>query len=209
MTELILIRHGETIWNAQSRWQGHLDSDLTAAGLRQAEALAARLAGLGFDALYSSDLGRARRTAESISGRTGHEIVEHAGLRERGLGVFQGLTLEQIRERHPAEFGRFTARDPEFVIPGGESLLGKHERAVRCLEAIVQRHGDGRVVAVTHGGVLDSMFRHAQGLSLAVPRKWVLYNASVNTFLFKDDSWMLGTWGDVGHLERAGTLDYC
>jgi probable phosphoglycerate mutase len=207
MTELILIRHGETIWNEQGRWQGHLDSDLTATGLQQAEALAERLATVRFDALYSSDLGRAWRTAERIASRTGRAVIAEPGLRERGLGVLQGLTYAEIEEQYPAEFKHFKAREPDHVIPAGESIRGKHERAVACIEAIVARHPGQRVVAVTHGGVLDSAFRHAAGLTLLVPRRWVLYNASLNTFLREDDRWMIGTWGDVGHLRKVGTLD--
>jgi probable phosphoglycerate mutase len=206
-TEIILIRHGETVWNEQSRWQGHRDSDLTQAGLAQARALAERLAAARFDALYSSDLGRAWRTAEAIAGRTGHRVEREPGLRERALGVFEGLTIGEIRERYPAEHERFSARDPDHVIPGGESVRGKHDRAVRCIESIASRHPQQRVVAVTHGGILDALFRHSLNLSLAQPRTWVLYNASLNNFLFEDGRWKLGTWGDVAHLQRAGTLD--
>lgn len=206
-TELILIRHGETLWNREGRWQGHLDSDLTPEGARQADALGQRLSRTPFAALYSSDLGRAWRTAERIAARTGHNAVAEPGLRERGLGVFQGLTLEGIREQHPREFGRFRSRDPDHLIPEGESLRAKHERAVGCVERLVALHAGSRIVAVTHGGVLDSLFRHALGLALDVPRRWVLYNASVNTFLHEDGTWQLGTWGDVSHLEQAGTLD--
>lgn len=207
MTELILIRHGETIWNEQGRWQGHLDSDLTSTGLQQADALAERLADVDFAALYSSDLGRAWRTAERIAIRTGRPVVAEPGLRERGLGVLQGLTYAEIQERFPAEFEHFKAREPDHVIPDGESIQGKHDRVVACVESMVQRHPDQRIVAVTHGGVLDSMCRHALGLSLLVKRRWMLYNASLNTFLYGERGWMLGTWGDVNHLRKTGTLD--
>jgi probable phosphoglycerate mutase len=206
-TELILIRHGETVWNREARWQGHLDSDLTPAGLQQAQAIAGRLARVDFAALYSSDLGRAKRTAEHISVATGRPVLTEPGLRERALGVFQGLTLGEIRERFPQEFGRFQQRDPDHVIPEGESLRGKHERAVACLERIARVHAGASVIIVTHGGVLDSAFRLALGLPLSHLRRWVLYNGSLNTFLHDNGDWSLGTWGDISHLHRAGTLD--
>lgn len=206
-TEMIVIRHGETAWNAEARWQGHLDSQLSQAGLQQADALAGRLARTAFDVLYSSDLGRAYRTAERIALATGQRVISDAGLRERALGVFEGLTLTEIRERHPVDFSAFLSRDPEHVIPQGESLLAKHQRVLACMEGIASRHAGQRVVVVTHGGVLDSMFRHALGLSLDHPRRWVLYNASLNTFLVEEGHWSLGTWGDVSHLARTGTLD--
>jgi 2,3-bisphosphoglycerate-dependent phosphoglycerate mutase len=206
-SELILIRHGETVWNREGRWQGHLDSDLTTLGLRQADAIADRLASADLVALYSSDLGRAHRTAERVAARTGHRVITDTGLRERGLGIFQGLTFSEIRDQHPAEFERFSARDPDHVVPGGESLHGKHQRAVRCLERIAGSHRGQRIAVVTHGGVLDSLFRHALGLSLQRARQWVLYNGSLNTFFLEDGAWSLGTWGDVAHLQHAGTLD--
>ncbi len=204
---LILIRHGETTWNEQGRWQGHLNSDLTAAGEQQAQAIGARLAGTTFDALYSSDLGRARQTAEAIASRTGRPIITEPGLRERALGVFEGLTTSEIRERFPLEYEGFQSRDPDHIIPEGESLRDKHERAVRTLERIAASHAGQTVVVVTHGGVLDSAFRHALGLALTQPRQWVLYNGSLNTFFVEDGAWKLGTWGDISHLRQTGTLD--
>jgi len=206
-TELILIRHGETLWNQQGRWQGHLDSELTATGLEQAEAVAGRLAGMALDGLYSSDLGRAYHTAERIASRAGLQAVAEPSLRERALGVFQGLTLAEIREGYAQEYEWFQARDPDRVIPGGESLNGRHRRVVKALQQIAGRHRGQRVAVVTHGGVLDSGFRHALGLSLIQRRRWVLYNGSLNTLLIQDGNWSVGTWGDVAHLSRTGTLD--
>jgi len=206
-TELILIRHGETVWNREGRWQGHLDSELTPVGLRQAEAVARRLARVDFVALYSSDLGRARRTAECIAAASGRPLQTDSGLRERALGVFQGLRLDEIHQRFPHEFERFRRRDPDHVIPEGESLRDKHERAVACLERIARTHAGNRVVIVTHGGVLDSAFRLALELPLSIPRRWVLYNGSLSTFFRDDNGWSLGTWGDISHLDHAGTLD--
>jgi probable phosphoglycerate mutase len=95
--KLICIRHGETQWNVEGREMGQLDSPLTPLGLRQAEAIADRLGKLEFDALYSSDLGRAVQTAEAIASRCGRDIRLDAGLRERNMGIFQGLTLEEMR----------------------------------------------------------------------------------------------------------------
>src|SRR5688572_19962610 len=92
MTQLILIRHGETLWNTQHRMQGHADSPLTEDGLRQARQLAQRLTQIEFKALYSSDSGRALETARIVAAATGHEIIVDSRLRERNFGVFEGLT---------------------------------------------------------------------------------------------------------------------
>jgi probable phosphoglycerate mutase len=206
-TELILIRHGETVWNLENRWQGHQDSDSSPLGLQQIRAVAERMAKVPFDALYTSDLPRAYRMAEAVAAITGRPMIGDPTLRERKLGIFEGLTLAEIREQHPAAFEGFISRDPHFVIPGGESLEAKHDRAVQAFERIVHRHPGQRVVLVTHGGILDSAFRLAVGLSRHVPRKWVLYNGSVNVITHRDGGWILNTWGDVSHLRQTGTLD--
>ena len=102
-TQLIVVRHGETEWNIAGIRQGHLDSRLTARGMAQAKALAQRLARERFTALYSSDLGRAVQTAMSVADLTGHEVVTDARLRERHLGIFQGLNADEILRRFPEE----------------------------------------------------------------------------------------------------------
>src|SRR5688500_9825999 len=111
-TRVIVVRHGETAWNNEKRWQGHLDSPLTAKGLSQAQALARRLSGERFSALYTSDLGRAYQTAQLIAAATGHSVVLDSRLRERKLGVFQGLTSEEIRAVHAEEYELYRIRDP-------------------------------------------------------------------------------------------------
>src|SRR5688500_1894842 len=120
-TQLILLRHGETEWNSLGRLQGHQDSALNPEGLRQAEALAERLAPLSFQALYSSDLGRAVETARRIAARTGHALRQDTRLRERGVGILEGLTRQEAHQRHPAVFAEYKASRPDFVVPGGES----------------------------------------------------------------------------------------
>src|SRR5262245_50858139 len=119
-THVIIVRHGETEWNIAGVRQGHLDSRLTARGIAQAKALAARLGRERFAALYSSDLGRAVQTAREISIVTGHEVVTDARLRERHLGIFQGLSGDEIDERYPKERRRLRTMGPDYIIPGGE-----------------------------------------------------------------------------------------
>ena len=207
VTELIVVRHGETVWNVAGRQQGQMDSDLSPLGERQAEAIAESLASQSFDALYSSDLGRAYKTAEHIASRTGHKILPDARLRERHLGVFQGLTFAEVKQRYPDEYARYRAGDPEYVIPSGESARQRFERAVQCAQEIAGGHVGLRVVIVTHGGILDAFFRHAIDLSLSAPRRFKLFNASISTFFVEDGEWMLGTWGDIQHLRDIGTID--
>src|SRR5215813_9910507 len=103
-TQLIIVRHGETEWNIRGIRQGNLDSALTAKGIIQAKALAQRLVRESFTTLYSSDLGRAVQTAQEISNVTGHSIITDPHLRERHLGIFQGLSGEGIKAKHPDEY---------------------------------------------------------------------------------------------------------
>src|SRR5262245_29104209 len=104
-TQLIIVRHGQTQWNLKLIRQGHLDSGLTEKGIAQAKALGERLARESFTALYSSDLGRAVQTAQMIAAATGHEIITDPRLRERHLGIFQGLKGDELREKFPGECG--------------------------------------------------------------------------------------------------------
>lgn len=207
-TQLTLIRHGETVWNLENRWQGHQDSPLTPTGLMHGRSVAQRLAGMPFDVLYSSDLPRAYRMAEDISATTSRPIIAEPNLRERKLGIFEGLTMAEVRERHPAAYDGYMTRDPKFAIPQGESLEAKHHRVVQALLTIAQRHVGQRIVIVTHGGVVDSAFRMAVGLTLHFPRNWTLYNGSLNVITFQDNAWMLGTWGEISHLNRTDTPNY-
>src|SRR5690242_14633994 len=121
MTELLVVRHGETEWNLQGRMQGQQDSPLTPLGLQQARQLARRLRAVPHVALYSSDLGRAHRTARCVADETKQAIVSDKGLRERTFGIFEGLTNAEIQVKHPDLYVPFSKRDPHFAMPGGES----------------------------------------------------------------------------------------
>jgi probable phosphoglycerate mutase len=200
MTEILLIRHGETLWNQQGRMQGQHDSPLTPLGLQQARQLAQRLKNVAFTTLYSSDLGRAHQTARCIADATGHEIVVDAELRERHFGIFEGLTNHEIEKRHPELYVRFASREPDFAMPEGESASQFRDRCVGALERIAQRHAGETIVAVTHGLVLDSLYRTACSMSLDVPRGFPLLNCSLNTFRYAAAGWLAVAVCDVTHL---------
>jgi len=205
--ELVAIRHGETLWNTQGLQQGQLNSNLTDLGRAQARALADRLSGEQFDGLYSSDLGRALETARLIADRVGLDVVTVPRLRERNLGILQGISLRQFEQERPQEYARFRSGDPDYVIPSGESARQRHERCVACATELAGRHAGRRILIVTHGGILDSFFRHALELPLTVPKRFSLFNASFNSFTVTDGQWRLRSWGHVEHLEGLGTMD--
>lgn len=207
-TTLIVIRHGETAWNREKRMQGTTDTQLSDVGRAQAQALGRRLAGRDFAALYTSDLSRARDTAWAIGEHAGREPMMEPRLRERRFGIFEGLTAEEIRARYPAEHACFVSRDPDYEVPGGESARAFAGRCLGCLTEIAERHPGDEVVVVTHGLVLDSLYRAAHGLAHGSPRPVPLINASLNLFGYGDRAWRLVVWGDVSHLAAEEVTVY-
>jgi 2,3-bisphosphoglycerate-dependent phosphoglycerate mutase len=202
MTEILLVRHGETLWNQQGRMQGQHDSPLTATGLHQARQLARRLAQTPFTALYSSDLGRAHQTARCIADETGHEILADEGLRERNFGIFEGLTNTEIKLRYPEDHELFAKRDPHYVMAGGESATQFMARVMATLDRIAATHNGDTVVVVTHGLVLDALYRTACNMALEIPRGFPLLNCSLNTFRRSPAGWQVVNVCDVAHLAQ-------
>ncbi|HTE14339.1 MAG TPA: histidine phosphatase family protein [Burkholderiales bacterium] len=208
MTELILIRHGETAWNRERRMQGQTNTPLSDTGRAQAEAVGRRLARHPFSALYSSDLQRAWDTAAAIARASGRDIVSEPRLRERTFGVFEGLTYDEMAQHHPLEHARFAQRDPDYAVPGGESPRQFFERSLGCLEDIAAAHAGECVVVVTHGLVLDTLYRAARNMPLDFKREVPLLNASLNTFQRAPQAWIEVAWGDVEHLAAVGVTRY-
>lgn len=206
-TILYAVRHGETEWNRDHIAQGHLDSPLTELGHEQAARSAKALVGLGIEFIYSSDLGRALRTAAIIGKILGLKIRKDERLRERALGVMQGLTWEQFAEKHPEDYAAFNSRDPECVMPGGESARELMERTVQAAESYAGNHPGQCVLVVAHGGVVKSYFHHALGIPLEEPRRYSLFNAAINRFSISEGKWTLDTWGERGHMDEVESLD--
>jgi probable phosphoglycerate mutase len=206
-TVLYAVRHGETEWNLIERQQGHLDSPLTGKGIQQAQLLANGLAKKNIDILYSSDLGRTLQTAEVIAKRLLLDIHTDSRLRERHLGILQGLTKNEFERRYPEEATRFDSDDPDYVLPGGESLRQCFIRCIECAEEIARDNGGKNILIVGHGGVLRSFFHKAANTPLGGPRRFSLYNASINSFSLSNGQWRLDTWGEIAHLETMKVLD--
>ncbi|HEY0065686.1 MAG TPA: histidine phosphatase family protein [Telluria sp.] len=209
-TQIVLIRHGETAWNAERRLQGHIDIALNEEGLRQAQALAAALAGERFDAIVASDLQRAHQTAQALARVQGMAVHTDPGLRERCYGGFEGLLYAEIEARFPAEFAAWQARDIDSVMPPGarlaESFRQFYQRSMHCILGWAARHPGQTLALVAHGGVLECAYRGAMGLSLETPRDFPVRNASINRFSVSDGQLSLHSWGEVAHLQR-GVLD--
>jgi len=206
-TTIIAVRHGETEWNRVGRQQGHLDSPLTPLGKQQALSMADALFSRSVQLIYSSDLGRAQETATIIAARLNLQVRTDARLRERSLGILEGQTMSQFREKHPPEAASLASGDPDFALPGGESARQRFVRNVECVEEIARKHAGNTVLVVAHGGVLNSFFHKAVQLPLETLRSFSLFNAAVNVFTVADSGWRLETWGDVSHLRTIPTCD--
>lgn len=202
---LLLIRHGETAWNAESRIQGQLDVPLSSAGIWQAGRLAQRLADQRIDAIFASDLARAWLTAQPIGQSRQIEPLPDTRLRERHFGIFQGHTLDEIAQRWPDELAAWRARDPQWSIPEGESATQFIERVLAALDDIAHRHAGCTVAVVAHGGVLDVAYRHACGLAWNAPRRHLMANAALNRVTARGRPLRIEVleWGDVAHLAAA------
>jgi 2,3-bisphosphoglycerate-dependent phosphoglycerate mutase len=207
-TTLLAIRHGETLWNAEERFQGHEDSPLTENGRRQVTALGQRLQQVRFERLISSDLGRALETSEIIAGFTGHAVETDPRLRERNYGVLEGLSVPEIETAQADVLARFNTDDPAYVIPGGESHRMHYARNVDWLENHLAAHPGTTTAIVVHGGVLDSLFRYVSQRPLDQPRCYVTTNASLSIFshglFYGTVRWVIQAWGDTGHLAHIG-----
>jgi len=209
-TTLLAIRHGETVWNEENRFQGHGDSSLTETGCNQVAALGRRMENFRFDALISSDLERARETASIIADFTGHKVEVDGRLRERNYGVLEGLTVPEIKARHPEVLDQLKGGDPDYIIPEGESLRQHYRRNVAFIEELLAKRSDATVAVVAHGGVLDSIFRFVAHLSLDQPRCFITANASLTIIthgnFYGTPRWVIETWGDIGHLDGIAKL---
>lgn len=199
---LLVIRHGETDWNAQRRVQGHTDIALNITGKRQASLLAQALADSPIQAVYSSDLLRAWETAQAIA--LPHDAPHHviAALRERRFGNIEGQVFADFEEQHPEAAFHWRTRTPHWQPPGdGESLLALRERVERTVYDIAARHPGQQVAIVSHGGVLDVLYRAATRQELQAARTWVLPHCAINRLLWMPDGLTLVGWGDVSHLD--------
>lgn len=207
-TTLLVVRHGETVWNKEERFQGHEDSPLTATGRAQARAVGERLEKIPFDAMISSDLGRAKETAGIIAEITGRPFGTDSRLRERNFGVLEGLTLSEIRAQHPGILEALYADAPDYAPPGGESLRTHYHRNIAFLEAFMTRQEGTTTVLVVHGGVLDSLFRFVTRIPLEQPRPFITANAGLSQIVhgsfYGTTRWVIETWGEASHLDGVG-----
>jgi broad specificity phosphatase PhoE len=206
-TALYLVRHGEADSNRDLRFGGWSAAALTELGVRQARAVGHALAAHRPTAIVSSDLVRARQTADAVAEATGLPLELDADLRERSVGVFDGMSFADAEARYPDAWKRLLARDPDVVPEGAETADQVFERVSRALDRIVVRHAGGRVVVVSHGIALYHAFSHVCGLGSPRGRHRVFVltdNASVTHLEHHAGdaraTWRIHTLNDTAHL---------
>ncbi|MEJ8815136.1 histidine phosphatase family protein [Variovorax ureilyticus] len=204
-TELILIRHGETDWNRELRFQGHIDVPLNDMGHEQARRLGLRLAGESVQYLVSSDLMRAQQTAAPAAQQLELAIATTVTLREQNFGVVEGMRAEEIQTLHPRAWEDWLQFREDHAMPEGESARQFHGRIIDALGSIATAHSGQSVLVVTHGGVLDMVWRTARGLGLNGPRQSEIPNAGFNRIRLADasapDRIEIVDWADTRHLD--------
>ncbi|MGW3953126.1 histidine phosphatase family protein [Streptomyces sp. NPDC004752] len=204
-TVVVFVRHGETVWNREARFQGQLDPPLSDLGVGQAAALADRLRAEHFDAGYVSDLRRARQTAAAVADRTGVEFAAEPLLREIGMGDWQGLTADQVSKRHSAVWTQWLARPRWDLPPSGEGSEALARRADAILRRLVSRHPGQRVICVSHGGFVQAVLARVLDRMPWGPYPFRLDNASITSLSHAAGVWWIDGVNDLAHLPSAGT----
>lgn len=206
-TRICFVRHGETDWNIEQRMQGHRDLPLNATGLAQAAAVGRYFVGRQANALYSSDLLRARQTAQPIAQALNLPLTPQEALRERHFGRCEGLTVDEVAARYADDARAIATRDPDYCAPqGGESRRQHAARVLGCVARLLDNHRGQTIVVVTHGGVLDVIYRRAQGLPADSPRDYAIPNAGINWLAIAGEQWLIECWGETAHLAAASPI---
>jgi probable phosphoglycerate mutase len=209
-THFLLVRHGETLWNAERRLQGWLDIPINDTGRKQAAQLARHLASAAFTtdihAVYSSDLSRAYDTACIATPHMDKPILRDPRLRERSYGIYQGEAWSSLSKASDGK-ALIDFRNPDLAVEGGESYLEFSKRVSSAFEDIARQHPGQNVLVFTHGGVIDIAWRCGTGATLEAQRPFPILNVSINRCGIRGPGdWFIQDWGYTGHLE-AEALD--
>lgn len=196
---VIFIRPGETDWNRMGRWQGWVASPLNAHGRAQAAALSRFVRHIGVSALYTSDLRRALQTAAPLAEALGFAPIPDARLRERSVGLWQGLTLQEMRDWYPDDFRALLADREHFRIPGGESRQEVRQRMREAFDDIIAQDAGETIAILSHTAaiklLLEDLLSGISGDSLEIG------NTSATTIRRAEAGWTLVAADDLTHLE--------
>jgi broad specificity phosphatase PhoE len=201
MTEIILIRHGETAWNKEEIFRGRADVELNETGLRQAELLGKYLSAEKIDFIYSSPLQRAVQTAQAIADFQRNKVKKIESLLDLDFGEWQGLTLKEAREGDPELYQDWLDTPEQVRLPGGETLEEVRRRAMPFVEDAVMRCGEGAIVLVSHRVVHKVVICALLGLDNASFWNFRLDTGGITRFEFNGDRVVLVGHNDTSYLQ--------
>lgn len=207
MFRLLLIRHGETEWNASGRYQGQLNTSLNEQGRQQAIAMADHLASVPISAIYASDLNRAWETAMALAAHQNVSATPDPRLRELNFGAWQGLTYREIAERDPERLAFWNADRVGRTPPGGESLGALADRLRDLIDEIRGVHTDGNVALVSHGGTIRVILCVLLGHPLAKYWQFEVDNTAVAEIEWRELGPVVVRWNDASHLANTHRQD--
>ena len=202
--KFVVVRHGETMANRTGLLQGQTECPLNENGRAQAAAAAERLKNMRVDAAYASTLARAWETAEIITAHhPGVELQKADALREWHLGDLENRYQPELLKLYPEEMSAFRREHPDIAIPNGESLLDVQNRVSAFLEELADNNPGKTILLVTHGGILQRIFRMAAGITAPENYVSLTMNASISTVWrhVEDKAWQLVSWNSTDHLE--------
>ena len=210
MTTLYLIRHGETVWNAERRIQGHQNSSLNVLGRAQARAAATALSPFPLAAIYTSDLGRAAETACIIAAPRHLSPIQDLRLREAYFGAWEDHTIEEISQRWPDIYIAWRNNSLQTRPPGGETLEQVQARVAAFVDEIVEKYPTQHIAIVGHGGSLRAIVAMALGADLAIFRHFRIENGALSVVQWHEGKTSLLRLNESGHLNAlasSGSLD--
>ena len=206
MGTLLIVRHGETVWNSEGRIQGNTDVGLSEKGAEQARSLGERLAGLPIDVAYSSDLKRSSETARIALGERDIVLNETSRLREYHKGAFEGMTLLEIKAQFPEEYPKYLEKDLGYAPMGGETTRDVSKRMTKFFNEIRSNHLNETVLVVSHGGVLRAAMVWLLGMPLEGNWSFVFGNCGLTMIDTFEDNSVLRLFNDTSHL--MGTVNH-
>lgn len=202
--QIVLVRHGETAYNASGHYQGHTQISLNERGFAQAAVVGKRLRTTTFDAIYSSDLLRAVQTAQAIAQYHNLPIVQHAGFREIDVGLWEHLTVPEIAAQYPQHFATYKHTPGRAIYTGGESYAMMQVRAMQALMQVIDMHQPTeRLCIVCHGGTIRALVCAFLHLDIDYyPRMWI-DNCAITTVFYEQHAFRIGTLNDNAHADTA------
>lgn len=201
MTKLLLVRHGETVWNYISRYQGHSDIELSAKGREQARLLANRLQTEKIKAVYSSDLKRAFETASILALPHNLPVKATKELREINFGAWEGLTYQEIMEQYSDLATKWYQYPGQVRIPGGESFTDVKERAFNTILELTRQNDPGTIIVVAHGGTIRAVICGLLDIDLNHAFQFRQDNAALNIIEYHQEGFIvLSLLNGISHL---------